>query len=258
MSKASRIIRDKATLLSQFDTLCRGDIVSGIIPLKYGEEHLLFDLTARGINFVPSATSQLASKSKAFQAAILKPWMVPATTVIYNYHQLLEITNTYNLNNIEKVVLKQDKKNAGMGILLYRSIEDIYTQAANGILSYPFVIQPFVEQSSDLRVIILDAYTEAYSRYNPNNFRNNLHCGGSAKPCSISEDVLHFCTEVMERGDFPYAHLDLMLTPEKAIYLAEINLRGGLRGARISNEEYNSRKTDIENSLVNRLIKRTT
>lgn len=257
MSNAPRIIRDKATLLSQFDTLCRGDIVCGILPLKYGEEHLLFDLMARGIDFAPSATAQLASKSKAFQAVILKPWMVPATTVIYNYHQLLETTNTYNRKNIEKVVLKQDRKNAGMGILLYRSIEDIYTQAANGVLSYPFVIQPYVEQSRDIRVVILGDYIEAYSRFNPDNFRNNLHCGGSAKPCSISEEVRNFCAEVMVRSNFPYAHLDLMLTPEKEIYLAEINLRGGLRGANISSEECKSRRADIENSIVERLAKRT-
>ncbi len=257
MSRVPRIIRDKATLLSQFNTLCRGDIVCGILPLKYGEEHLLFDLVARGIQFTPSATAQIASKSKAFQAAILQPWMVPTTTVIYNSHQLLETTNTYNRKNIEKVVLKQDRKNAGMGILLYRSIEDIYTQAANGVLSYPIVIQPYVEQSSDMRVIIVGDYMEAYSRFNPDNFRNNLHCGGSAKPCSISEEILMFCTEVMNRGDFPYAHLDLMLTSEGVLYLAEINLRGGLHGAQISSEEYKNRRVNIENSLVERLAKHT-
>jgi ribosomal protein S6--L-glutamate ligase len=250
LSNTPRIIRDKATLLSQFDILCYGDIVCGILPLKFGEEHLLFDLMARGIHFVPSATAQLASKSKAFQAAILKPWMVPATTVIYNYHQLLETTNIYNRSKVEKVVLKQDRKNAGMGILLYRSIEDIYTQAANGLLSYPFVIQPYVEKSSDIRVVILGDYLEAYSRFNPDNFRNNLHCGGSAKPCSISEEIRNFCAQVMARGNFPYAHLDLMLTPDKVIYLAEINLRGGLRGAKISSGEYKQRRTDIEKSLT--------
>lgn len=253
MSSAPRIIRDKEALLSQFDTLCRGDIVCGNLPLKYGEEHLLFDLVARGINFAPSATAQLASKSKAFQATILKPWMVPLTTVIYNYHQLLETINTYNRKEIGKIVLKQDRKNAGIGILLYRSIEDIYNQAANGILSYPFVIQPFIEQSSDMRVILLGDYSEAYSRFNPDNFRNNLHCGGSAEPCLITLETQDFCREVMTRGDFPYAHLDLMLTPEKAIYLAEISLRGGLNGARISTEEYKSRRTEIENRLVKKL-----
>lgn len=257
MSHASRIIRDKTTLLTQFESLYRGDIVCGILPLKYGEEHLLFDLMARGIHFVPSATAQLASKSKSFQATIFKSWMVPATTVIYNCHQLLETTNSYNRNTIGKVVLKQDKKNAGMGILLYSSIEDIYTQAANGVLSYPFVIQPYIEHSSDIRVIILGDYFEAYARLNPDNFRNNLHCGGKAKPLSISNEVRDFCAEVMERGDFPYGHLDLMLTPEKKIYLAEINLRGGLRGANISSEECKSRRAGIENSLVEALTKQS-
>jgi glutathione synthase/RimK-type ligase-like ATP-grasp enzyme len=253
-----RIIRDKATLLSQFQTLSCGDIVCTILPLKYGEEHLLFDLVTRGTNFVPPATAQIASKPKAFQAAIFNPWMVPATTVIYNYHQLLETTNIYNRKGVNKVVLKQDRKNAGMGILLYRSIEDIYTQAANDMLSYPFVIQPYIEQSRDIRVVILGDYIEAYSRFNPDNFRNNLHCGGSAKPFSISEEIRSFCEEVMARGKFPYGHLDLMLTPENEIYLAEINLRGGLRGACISCDEYKNRRADIEKSHVDSLIKHDT
>ncbi len=247
MSGTPRIIRNKATLLLQFDSLCRGDIVCGNLPLKYGEEHLFVDLLARGIDFIPAATAQLASKSKAFQALILKPWMVPLTTVIYSCHQLLETTNIYHSQGIEKVVLKQDRKNAGMGILLYSSVEDIYTQAANNAITYPFVIQPFVEESSDIRVIILDDYVEAYARHNPHNFRNNLHCGGSAEPFSLSQRVRSFCDEVMARGEFPYAHLDLMLTPGDNIYLAEINLRGGLRGAHISSAEYKNRVTDIEN-----------
>ena len=45
----------------------------------------------------------------------------------------------------------------------------------------------------------------------------------------------------MERGDFPYAHIDLMETPDKNLHLTEINLRGGLRGAQISSEEYRDR-----------------
>lgn len=199
---------------------------------------------------VPSASAQLASRSKAFQAAILRKWMVPATTVIYNWHQLLETTNTYNRLGITRVVLKQDRKNAGLGILLYRSIEDIYNQAAHNQLSYPFVIQPFVKKSQDVRVVILGDYHEAYTRTNPDNFRNNLHCGGSSSASSLSPHAMQFCLEVMERGNFPYAHLDLMLVSDTTIYLAEINLRGGLHGAKISTEDYKEKVAELDRKTV--------
>ena len=45
----------------------------------------------------------------------------------------------------------------------------------------------------------------------------------------------------MKQTDFYYAHLDLMVTEGGASYLGEINLRGGLRGARISPQDYRQR-----------------
>jgi ribosomal protein S6--L-glutamate ligase len=203
---------------------------------------------------IPSATAQLASRSKAFQAEILKPWMIPETTVIYNRHQLLETTNHYHKKNIGQVILKQDRKNAGMGILLYGTIEDIYNQAAHKALAYPFVLQPFLPGCIDMRIVILDGYTEAYQRCNPYSFRNNLHCGGKASPCVLSEEAHQFCGEVMARGSFPYGHLDLMVNGEGILYLAEINLRGGIRGARIGKGEYDKRVDAIEKKLLARFL----
>lgn len=221
--------------------------------MKPQEEHLLLDLVERGVHLIPSATAQLASKSKAFQAGIFSPWMIPETTVIYDVHYLLETINRYKEKNIEKVVLKHDRKNAGVGILLYSSIEDVYNQAANNILPFPFVLQPFIPQSVDIRVIIIDDYTEAYKRSNPYNFRNNLHCGGTASPFNLSEKHLVFCMEIMKRGDFPYGHLDLMMTEKGKVYLAEINLRGGIKGAQITTKEYKKRITSIKKKLLSNI-----
>lgn len=221
--------------------------------MRVHEEHLLLDLSARGINLIPSASSQMASRSKAYQARIFSPWMIPQTAVIYNTHQLLETVNQYQAKNITKVVLKHDRKNAGIGILLYNCLEDVFNQAANNCLTFPFVVQPFIPRSNDIRVIIIDDYVEAYQRSNPHNFRNNLHCGGTATPWELADGHLAFCKEIMERGDFPYGHLDLMITEEDKIYLAEINLRGGIRGAQITTEGYQDRVTIAEKKLLQKL-----
>ena len=70
------------------------------------------------------------------------------------------------------------------------------------------------------------------------NFRSNLHFGGVSHRLQLSAAMEEFCHRVMERGQFPYAHLDLFLCPDGEFFLNEINLCGGLRGATIEKKKY--------------------
>ena len=254
MSRTKQIIRTNGELPEELASLSSGDIIACRLRLKYGEEHLLLDLIDRGIKLIPSATSQLASRSKTFQARLLAPLMIPLTTTIYDIHGLLDTVSLYGSHSVKKVVLKHDRKNAGLGIHLFRDIEDVYTQAANNVLPYPFVLQPFVDSSRDLRVIILGDYVEAYERCNPDNFRNNLHCGGKPTPCKLNTTQLELCDKALKRGNFPYGHLDLMITEKSDVYLAEINLRGGMRGAAIDGDSYRKKVREIEEELVEKAL----
>lgn len=252
LTSQPRIIMKNSELPSVFHELTAGDIIACRLRLKYGEEHLLLDLVERGVQLIPSATSQLASRSKTFQARLLGKLMVPHTAVIYDIHGLLETVSLYGRHSIKKVILKHDRKNAGLGIHLFQNIEDVYTQAANNVLPFPFVLQPFVADSIDVRVVFLDDYVEAYERRNPDNFRNNLHCGGKAIPYALTQQQMALCQKSMQRGSFPYAHLDLMITKEDETYLAEINLRGGIRGALIDPGNYRKKVEAIERKLLQR------
>ncbi len=232
------IIRDNQTLFQSYQSLSKDDIVVGRLRLKLGEEHLLTDLLARGIRLIPSAIAQLASRSKVFQARIFSDYLPPDTLAIYDAQTLLQVSSLYLKHGHQRVVLKHDRKNAGIGVHIFPSIEALYNQVSMAACPFPFVIQPFQPEIRDIRVIIIDDYSEAYERNNPFNFRHNLHCGGKAIPYTLSKRQLNFCREVMQRGAFSYGHLDLLLTPDKGMHLMEINLRGGLRGAKISGEEY--------------------
>lgn len=245
MKRNPHIIRDNQTLFEKYDTLKVGDIICCRLRLKQGEEHLMLDLAERGIKAVPSFTSQLCSRSKTLQTRLFGQFMIPGTVVVYNRHDLLRATVYYGQEGIEKVVVKQDGKNGGLGVFLFKSIEDVYTQSALGVIPYPYVLQPFMAGCQDLRVIILGDYMESYERKNPNNFRKNLHYGGKAAPAILGSRQKLFCQTIMQRGRFPYAHLDLMVTDSGTTYFIEINLRGGLRGAQISSEEYGQRIQDI-------------
>ncbi len=222
--------------------------------MKAGEEYMFFDLSCRGVRCIPSAAAQLTSRSKRYQALTLSPWMLPETTVVYDIHQLLALCGRYHRKSVARVVVKQEGKNGGVGILRYDSIEDVFNQAANGCLAYPFILQPFLDNAVDIRVIVLGSYREAYRRFTPHGFRNNLHCGGTAEACDLSGPAEQLCREVMARADCPYGHLDLLLAPQGTVYLSEINLRGGLRGAKISTTEYRRRVADIENSLLEKMM----
>lgn len=238
MKKPKRIIKDNDALRDQYHQLGPGDLVLGRIRVRATEEQLLLDLAVRGIELFPSALSQLASRSKTFQTQLFSPHMVPHTRAVHDVHDLLEAMNQLHHHGVGRVVTKQDRSNAGQGIHLWDSVENLYTQASLGLLPYPFVLQPFHPGSRDIRVIVLGEYREAYRRSNPDNFRNNLHMGGKSSPCTLSASQWALCQQVMERGQFPYAHLDLIVLTSGETYLSEINLRGGIKGARITPAEY--------------------
>jgi len=255
LSRKKLIIRDNSILRTQYDTLQEGDIVLGRLRLHVSEESMLLDLCQRGIHLIPSGLAQLASRSKAFQAALFARFMLPLTCAIHSLHDLITAVTDYHKNGITAVVTKLDRRNAGMGVHLWQTIEEVFTHASLGNLPFPFVLQPFEPDCRDIRVVYLDDYREAYWRHNPYSFRNNLHHGGESKACSLSGEQLDLCNRIMERGRFPYAHLDLLITREGKTYLGEINLRGGIRGASITPREYQAKVEAIHGQLLEKLLR---
>ena len=255
MSPEKLVIRDNATLRARYESLQQGDIIVGRLRLRDSEESLLLDLCSRGVRLIPSGLSQLASRSKTLQAAIFSPFMLPLTRAIHAHHDLIEAISDFEKNSVTAVVTKLDRRNAGMGVHLWRSVEEVFTHASLGNIPFPFVLQPFEPEGRDIRVVFLGDYIEAYWRHNPHNFRNNLHHGGQSKPCKLSGEQLHLCRQVMKRGQFPYGHLDIIITRDGTAYLGEINLRGGIRGAQISPAEYQARVDTIHQQLLDSYMK---
>lgn len=249
-----RVIRDNETLTSSLHQLQAGDIVCCRLRLRSQEEHILIDLMERGVKLFPSATSQLASRSKVFQTRIFQQFMIPGTFGVYDIHGLLDAISFYQKNRTERVVLKHDRKHGGLGIHLFKELEDIFNLCSNHVIDFPFVVQPFLVNSRDIRVVILDDYLEAYQRFNPDNFRKNLHCGGEARVWKLSEKQEEICRKAMDRGSFPYAHIDLLLAADGTVYLNEINLRGGIRGAAITPGNYRKKIEDLQEKTLEQIL----
>jgi glutathione synthase/RimK-type ligase-like ATP-grasp enzyme len=245
------IIRSAGELKKQYQDLRSGDIFLGILTYKHIKTSILIDLLERGISCVPSALSQVLNHSKATQAVILKNWMLPHTQVITRRADFIDAMNLYTRLGIAPVVTKEDHRHCGHGVRKWDTMEILYNFLAFSDASYPFVVQPFLKKLTDVRVIIAGDYTEAYVRHNPNNFRMNIAMGGTNYPHEMSADLLDFCRRIMERGKFPYAHLDIQITDDGTCYLSEIALNGGTKGAKIRQRELNQKKNELLERLAN-------
>lgn len=260
------IIRTNKELTEIYNNLKRGDIIVGTVGIKRSEEFKFLDLAERGILMFPSALSQMATRSKAMQGLLFNEYMVEHTFVARDRRDLIENIKVYNINNIDRVVTKQERQNCGIGVNLWNSLEEVYTQASLNSINYPFVVQPFIADLIDIRVVVLGEYLEAYQRLNKYNFRQNLYFGGEPIHLFVqSEDSLQLtsnlqpaspqkitdlCKKVMERGKFPWAHVDVITAGDGRVYLSEISLHGNLHGSRIGREEYLKKINSLTESFL--------
>jgi ribosomal protein S6--L-glutamate ligase len=247
------IFRSTRELETHYADLRAGDVFIGSLALKHLRQPVFIDLLERGVHCLPSPLSQILNRSKTAQAFLLKQWMLPHTLVIRRRSDLIRAISYYNKANIGAVVSKQDHMHCGHGIRKWNGIESLYAYMGLDESSYPFVLQPFVENFTDVRVLLVGEYREAYARFNPHNFRVNLSSGGTSTVFDLDDKMTRFCRSVMKRGNFPYAHIDLLVMENGDCFLSEIALNGGTKGAQISRRELEDRKNKVLENLAKEL-----
>ncbi len=244
------IVRGHRQLQEHFDNLGPGDVVIGQVGGKYLREAMLIDLMQRGVTCLPAPPAQILNRSKVAQARVLRAWMPPATRIIARRTDLLNAVSEYQRQKIDAAVTKHDHRHCGAGVLRWESLELLYNQVSLLDTAYPFVLQPFMQDFQDVRVLIVGNYHEAYKRCNPHSFRHNLAQGGQSKPFALDDKTLALCRAVMQRGRFPYAHLDLMHFENGSCYLSEIALNGGIKGSRIQRKALDQKKKALLEALA--------
>ena len=244
------IVRGNRQLEKLYHQLSPGDIFIGKILAGSLRHAVLIDLLERGVHCIPAPLSQSLHCSNAVQAMVLNDWMLPYTLVIRRRTDLIAAINEYGKHNIGPVVTKEDRMHCGHGIRRWENVEALYNIVALAKSSYPIVLQPFQTRFTDVRVIIIGSYVEAYVRSNPHNFRMNISSGGRSHPYELDKEKEVFCRKVMERGKFPYAHLDLQILENGTCYLSEIALDGGIKGAKIDRAQLDHKKKDLLEELA--------
>jgi ribosomal protein S6--L-glutamate ligase len=249
MCRKPFLIRTITDFRRHYRQLGSGDVVIGVLALRPGEEIKVLDLAERGVAFFPPVLAQLLGRSKVAQAEVLGEYLVPGSFVAYALADLAGKLPEFPAQ--AAVVAKRDRAHLGLGVSLWPSLETLYSLAGLQGLTYPLVVQPFLEGARDLRVVALADYVEAYERVNPHSFRKNLFQGGSSRPAALTPEQQDFCREVMARGKFPYAILDLLLDPQGGRpYLSEISFKGGLTGARLSQPEFHLHVAALEEDFI--------
>jgi glutathione synthase/RimK-type ligase-like ATP-grasp enzyme len=239
MVREASILRSLTELRRRFPELAAGDLVLGPLAVRPGEEIALFDLHERGVVFFPPLLAQLVALTKTAQAQVLGEVMLAGTFVAHGLTDLAARLGDARLSG--PVVSKRDRAHLGLGVGLWPSLEALYSLAGLNPLPYPLVIQPFLAGARDLRVVVVGEYTEAYERLNPQGFRKNLFQGGAFRPVDLGSELLGFCRRAMARGKFPYAVLDVLLSPRGEPYLSEINFHAGLKGSKLGQAEFRHR-----------------
>lgn len=246
------IISGNNKLKGLYHQLGPGDIFIGMLASKHLKQSILVDLLERGVHCFPSPLSQVINSSKTMQALVFKNRMLPHTKVITRRVELIDSINLYNQAGIGHVVTKEDHMHCGYGVRRWETVESLYSHIALLEFSYPFVLQPFLKDFTDVRAIIVGDYIEAYARHNPHNFRMNISSGGTSYPYILDKEKEEFCRSIIDRGKFPFAHIDLHILESEECFLSEIALNGGIKGAAITREELDGKKR----VLLERLAKR--
>jgi glutathione synthase/RimK-type ligase-like ATP-grasp enzyme len=239
MTRAPLIIRSLTELRRRSPELAAHDLVLGPLAVKPGEETILIDLRERDVVFFPPLLAQLVARTKTAQAQVLGDYMLPGTFVVHSLPDLAARLGDARLSG--PVVSKRDRAHLGLGVGFWPSLEALYSLAGLTPLPFPLVVQPFLAEARDLRVVVVGEYTEAYERFNTQGFRKNLFQGGANRPVPPSPELLSCCRRVMARGKFPYAVLDLLISPQEEAFLSEINFHAGLKGSSLGQAEFRRR-----------------
>ncbi len=239
MTGAPIVIRSLSELRRRYPELAAGDLVLGPLAVKPGEEIKLIDLQERKVVFFPPLVAQLIVRTKTAQAQVLGGFMIPGTFVAHGITDLAAHLGDASFSG--PVVSKRERAHLGLGVSLWPSLEALHSLASLQPLPFPLVVQPFLAEARDFRVLVVGEYTEAYERLNPQGFRKNLFQGGSFRAAHLTPELHDFCRQVMARGKFPYAVLDVLLSPQGDSYLSEINFHAGLKGSRLGQAEFRRR-----------------
>ena len=135
------------------------------------------------------------------------------------------------------VVVKPDSGFGGIGVELIHNGQELKDYFATLSYGQAYVAQEYIATSKgrDIRVVVLHGrYYFSMERHasNPDEFRSNVHVGGTTQEKTLTEEEKVFCEKVASIFDLPIIGLDLMIGDGEYV-LAEVNAFPGMPGRKM-------------------------
>jgi len=210
-----------------YESFKEGDFV---FSLMIRSSHYAKTFLKKGVTLLPKFDMVKLWRSKIEHAKLFKDTHMPQhTTWAYNINELKNLQHYYKSNcpTSQLVTKKYTNTSGGKDVHKWKNIDhiiDYFTTAGAGQF-YPMVIQPFIENYKDYRVIVMGEFVQAIHRYNPNNWKQNTDLGASITDVPLTLEEWEFVRDVQRITKFPFIFIDLMITDDN-IYLGEFSLDG--------------------------------
>ena len=194
---------------------------------------ILRQFQAAGIQVLNNSSGIGASRDKlwALQRFASEELPIPRTAYARGADDLHECIGTVGG---PPVVLKLLQGTQGIGVMrcdTVASAESVIDVLAR--LHQPIIVQEYVEEAngSDIRAIVVGEEVVAAMRRKgkDDDFRSNIHRGGTAEMIELEDDVKRICIDACKALDLRFAGVDL-LESKRGPLIIEVNSSPGLEG----------------------------
>lgn len=192
-------------------------------------------LLASGVRSVVNIAEQDVCRSKVatYDRLARAGLPVPKTWVFFNHPDKSSIKSHFPY----PFVIKPDRGFGGEGVALIKNDEELDEYLKGIRYGTAYMVQEYISASrgKDLRVVMLngECYVSIVRKAgNPEEFRSNIHQGGSAEKFEPDEDTIKMCKKAASLFDLKFLGLDLMFGDNGFVF-AEVNSFPGLDDRRL-------------------------
>lgn len=195
---------------------------------SYSFENILMETGAEcilNLNDVAAVHSKAISYARLSKEGI----PVPRSLIFFEKADKESITDTFAY----PFVVKPDTGTGGAGVALIRTEAELDAYMDKLISGSTYIAQEYIATSKgrDLRVVMLGGeklFAMQRTAGNPDEFRSNVHVGGTAKEVEIDENTLALCKKIAGLYDLDLLGIDLLFG-EDGFVVTEVNNFPGIR-----------------------------
>ena len=196
---------------------------------SYSFENILIEAGAEcilNLNDVAAAHSKAISYARLSRNGI----RIPKSLIFYDKADKKNIMDAFAF----PFVVKPDTGTGGAGVALIKSEAELDAYMDQMINGATYIAQEYIETSKgrDLRVVMLGGeklYAMARTASNPDEFRSNVHVGGTMREMEIDEETIALCKKIAGLYDLDLIGIDLLFG-EDGFVVTEVNNFPGIIG----------------------------